>query len=163
SITGIIGVIGCMRYELSIVLPERDEEAVNLLGASLLFASAIGALTIPIVVVGRRPLLARLQAPVLARVIWLSPPIVFRRVVFLSLNYWISRSRRFGRLSVARVSSSATTSAVQVGAGLAGRASGPTLVSATVIGTAVSTAVLAGQILRDDRHLFRRSLAWSSI
>ena len=34
SITSIIGVLACLRYELSIVLPKTDEEAANLLGLS---------------------------------------------------------------------------------------------------------------------------------
>ena len=32
SITSILSVIACMRYELAIMLPESDEEAANLLG-----------------------------------------------------------------------------------------------------------------------------------
>ena len=37
SITGIIGVVACLRYELAIMLPKTDEEAANLLGISLFF------------------------------------------------------------------------------------------------------------------------------
>ena len=36
SITSIISVIACMRYEYSIMLPEYDEDAINLLGLSFL-------------------------------------------------------------------------------------------------------------------------------
>ena len=35
SITSIIGVIACMRYEMAIMLPKTDEEAANLLGLCL--------------------------------------------------------------------------------------------------------------------------------
>src|SRR5690554_2501445 len=47
SITGILGVIACMRYELAIMLPKTDEEAANLLGLSLLSVTVISALTVP--------------------------------------------------------------------------------------------------------------------
>ncbi len=49
SITGIIGVVACLRYELSIMLPKNDEEAANLLGLSLFFVlifTGISALNI---------------------------------------------------------------------------------------------------------------------
>lgn len=35
SLTGIPGVLACMRYELSIVLPDNDREAANLLRARM--------------------------------------------------------------------------------------------------------------------------------
>ena len=43
SIVGIVGVVACLRYELAIMLPKRDEEAANLLGLSLLPARAMNA------------------------------------------------------------------------------------------------------------------------
>jgi len=36
SMTGIVGVIVCLRYELAIMLPDSNEEAANILGVSLL-------------------------------------------------------------------------------------------------------------------------------
>ena len=36
SITAIIGVVACLRYEIAIMLPENHAEAVNILGVSLL-------------------------------------------------------------------------------------------------------------------------------
>ena len=35
SITGILGVVACLRYQLAIMLPKTDEDAANLLGVSL--------------------------------------------------------------------------------------------------------------------------------
>src|SRR5262245_3026619 len=36
SITTIIGVVACLRYEVTIMLPEDEEEGASLLGASVL-------------------------------------------------------------------------------------------------------------------------------
>ena len=41
SITSIIGVIACMRYEMAIMLPKTDEEAANLPGLCLLCVAVI--------------------------------------------------------------------------------------------------------------------------
>jgi O-antigen/teichoic acid export membrane protein len=52
SVTSILGVIVCLRYELSI-MPERDKDAANLLGVSLIFALLISMLTVPTICGGR--------------------------------------------------------------------------------------------------------------
>ena len=44
SITGIIGIIICLRYELAIVLPQDDDEGFSLLKLCLIFATIISIL-----------------------------------------------------------------------------------------------------------------------
>lgn len=160
SITSILGVIACLRYELAIMLPESDEEAANLLGVSLLFTVLITLLTVPAVWWGGAPLLGLLNASELGSYLWLIPPMVFVSGVFLALNYWNSRTRQFGRLSVARVSNSVTTIGGQLGFGFGGVAGGGTLIGAMVGGKALATAILGGQIWRDDVKLFLHSICW---
>jgi lipopolysaccharide exporter len=163
SITSIVGVIACMRYELAIMLPESDEEAVNLLGVSLLFTTLLSLLTVPLIWWGRDPLLRWLDAPELARYLWLTPPMVFFSGVFLALNYWNSRTKQFGRLSIARVSNSVATTSAQLGLGFTGFVSGGSLIGAMVGGKVLATAVLGGQIWRDDHGLFLRAIYQSEL
>ena len=163
SITGILGVIACLRYELAIMLPEKDEEAINLLGVSLVFAILIALLTMPIIYWGRGPILRWLNAPGLELYLWLVPVMIFIHGVFLGLNYWNSRTRHFGRLSIARVASSLTTTIGKLGFGYGGYATAGTMIGATVAGQAFATTVLGGQTWRDDRKLFYKSIRWREI
>lgn len=163
SITSILGVIACLRYELAIMLPESDEEAANLLGVSLLFTILISLLTVPVIWWGREPLLRWLNAPELGPYLWLVPPAVFLSGIFLALNYWNSRTKQFGRLSIARVTNSVAATTAKLGGGAAGYVTGGTLITATVGGKAIATAVLGGQIWRDDGRLFLRSISWQGI
>jgi lipopolysaccharide exporter len=158
SITSILGVIVCLRYELAIMLPESDEEAVNLLGVSLLFTLLISLLTIPVVWWGREPLMRWLNAPELGSYLWFVPLLVFISGIFLALNYWNSRTKHFGRLSVARVSSSVATTVAKLGFGFGGLATGGALIGSAVGGQALATMVLSGQIWRDDGKLFLRAI-----
>jgi len=160
SITGILGVIACLRYELAIMLPEKDEESANLLGVSLSFSILISLLTVPIIWFGKDPILRWLNAPGLAPYLWLVPIAVFLQGVFLALNYWNSRTRHFGRLSIARVISSFSTSLGKLGFGFAGYTTAGTMIGATVAGSAIATTVLGGQIWRDDRKIFLKSIRW---
>ena len=160
SITAIVGVIACMRYELAIMLPRDDGEAVNLLALCFLMVAIISSLTGIGLFFGGSVLLTLLQAPDLAPYLWLVPPFVFVSGVFLALNYWNSRTRLFGRLSIARITQAVTTTGTQLGAGLSGYVSGGSLIGASLAGSIVSTGVLGGQIWRDDRALLKRCVSW---
>lgn len=98
-----------MRYELAIMLPKTDEEAANLLGLCLLCVAVVSGLTVPALYFGGDALLSLLRAPGLEPYLILVPVFVFISGVFLALNYWNSRTKHFGRLSVARVTSSLAT------------------------------------------------------
>ncbi len=69
-------------------------------------------LAVPALYFGGDALLFLLRAPGLAPYLILVPPIVFISGVFLALNYWNSRTKRFGRLSVARVACQSPRSGV---------------------------------------------------
>lgn len=163
SITSIIGVLVCMRYELAIMLPKTEREAVNLLALSLISVVVVSGLTLLALFFAGNTLLSLLKAPGLAPYLILIPPFVFINGIFLALNYWNSRTRQYGRLSVARVTNSLTTTGTQLETGIAGYATGGSLISANLVGSLVSTAVLGGQIWRDDRTLLSSNLSWREI
>ncbi len=163
SITSVIGIVVCLRYELAIMLPEADEEAANLLALSLLLALGTSVATIPAVIFGGQFAARLLKAPALEGVLWAVPPTVLGAGVVVALNYWNSRARRFGRLSTSRVAASAMSTAVQLGAGWSGHANAGGLVASSLAGSAVSVGVLGSQVLRDDGAFFRRSVRWRGI
>ncbi|WP_343044902.1 oligosaccharide flippase family protein [Methanofollis tationis] len=153
SVTAIIAVIVCMRYEMAIMLPESDLEAANLLAGCLLVTCLISGLTLFFALNGDL-VAGMMNAPELARYLWLAAPSVFFSGVFLSLNSWNSRTKHFGRLSVATVASKVLATGTQLGAGAAGYATGGSLIAASVFGQIIATVALAGQIWREDRDIF---------
>jgi len=158
SIIGIIGVVACLRYELAIMLPERDEDAANLLAVSLGFVLVITGLSTILILFAGGPILGLLNAPDLKPYLWLVPLATLVNGGLLALKYWNLRTKQFGRLSVACVTSSVVGTGTKLGAGFAGRATGGSLISAGVIGSIVATLVLGGQIWQDDRCTFIKSI-----
>lgn len=158
SIAGIIGVLACLRYELSIMLPKTHEEAANLLGVSLFFVLIITGISALIIFFAGDVIVNLLNSPKLKKYLWLIPVSVFVSGTFLSLNYWNSRTKDFGRLSIVRVVSSVVTQITKLGAGFAGFVSGGVLIGTGILGQVVSTFVLGVQIWRDDRRLFKTSI-----
>lgn len=163
AIIGVIGGVACLRYHMAIMLPKRDEEAANLLGLSLFLAAFMSILLIPIIWVCQEPMLRLLNAPDLAPFIWLASPAVFLSGAFLALNYWNSRTKRYSRLSIARINASICSTGTQIGAGIAGYPTGGSIIGAGIIGSAVSTVVLGGQIWRDDNKIFRDGIRFDGM
>jgi lipopolysaccharide exporter len=83
SITSIIGVIACMRYEMAIMLPKTDEEAANLLGLCLLSVAVVIGLTMPALYFGGDALLSLRGAPGPGSYLILVSPFVFAGGCFL--------------------------------------------------------------------------------
>jgi O-antigen/teichoic acid export membrane protein len=159
SITGIIVTIACMRYELAIMLPKNDEEAVNLLVLSLSSVAIISLLTIPALYFGGDVILKLLGAPGLAPYLWFIPPFVFMSGIFLALRMWNLRTCHFTQLSVAQITNSAATTSTQVGAGLFGYATGGSLIGATLVGSFISLGYLGGQTWREDHAIIQKGFS----
>jgi len=155
SITGIIGVVACLRYDQSIMLPKEDEEAANLLGLSLLLAVLTGLITIFVIWLAKAPLLKLFNATALGKYLWLAPLAVFLIGSFASLNCWNSRRKRFGRLSISRVNGSICSVGAQIVAGLTEYSTGGSLIGGAIFGSAVSSFVLGWQIWIDDHKIFK--------
>lgn len=163
SITGILVVIVCLRYELAIVLPKSDEEAANIFGLSMLMVVLVSVATIPLLIILQQPIVQFLKAPQLGQFFWLIPPTLLISGTFLALNYWNTRTKQFKRLSIARISSSVSSTGTQLGAGFLGYASGGVLIYANIFGQLVSTSVLGMQIMRDHLSFFKKNISWKGM
>ena len=163
SITGILGVIVCLRYELAIVLPKSDEEAANIFGLCMLLVVVVSVITIPLLIILEQPLVQFLKAPQLGQFFWLIPPTLLISGTFLALNYWNTRTKQFKRLSIARISSSFSTTGTQLGMGFLGYTSGGVLIYANILGQLVSTCVLGIQIMRDHLSFFKQNISWKGM
>jgi len=145
------------------MIPESDEEAVNILGVSLLSVIFITSLSTLIIWLWSERIINLIHAPELKSYLWLIPVTIFVQGLFLALNYWNSRTKHFGRLSVAQIVTSLTTQATKLAAGVSGFVSGGVLIGTTVLGSTVATAMLGGQILRDDKKFFFDHIRWKDM
>ncbi len=156
SMTAIIGVVACLRYELAMMLPEHDEDAAHLLAVSLCSVLMITGISALCVIFSREFLVRLLKAPALSPYLWLLPLAVLLRGVFIALNYWNSRTKRFGRLSVTAMAQSAATNSAQLGMGIAGQTHAGGLIGSRMLGQAVSSVGLGWITWRADRRVFSR-------
>jgi len=158
AVTRILTQVSGLRYELAIMLPEKDEEAVNVAGLALSLVLITSVLLVPLTMLAGKPLAMRLHAAELIPYLWLIPISVFFAGEALVLNYWHSRQRHFGRISLSRLAQSATAVGVQLGAGYAETPSGGGLINGVIAGQATAALALAGAAWHAQGGYFRQHL-----
>ncbi len=157
--TRILTQVAGLRYELAIMLPKEDEEAINVAGLTLSLVLLTSVLLIPITMLLGKPLALWVNAADLIPYLWLLPVSVFFGGNLIALNYWHSRQRHFGRLSIVRLVQSSTAAGVQLGVGYAGTPSGGGLITGLISGQTVAAIALAGMGWRSMLPLARRALS----
>lgn len=150
SVLGIFAVVACWRYELAIVLPEKDEDAANLLVLSICICFGMAVLTLILVAIVRNPVANLLGAPELAPWLWFMPLSLLAAGLFQAFNYWSTRRKQFRRLAVRQITQSTVTATTQLGIGFAVRFGPGGLISGSIVGQLTATGRLAWQIWRDE-------------
>ena len=161
SVTGLLSMVVCWRYENAIVLPDSDEDAINAVGVSILCAVLTCGLTLILTAIGHRAMVRWLHGPELEPFLWFVPPFVLAWGVLASLKMWNTRKRRFLRVTSVELISTFCSIAFQITAGFLGRVGGGTMILAMMLGLLISTAFLFLQSWRECAQLFRQSLRLS--
>ncbi len=163
SLVGIISIVASLRYEYAIMLPDDDSDAINIFAICVIIAVAIsGVVGLALFFLGQS-LANLLKAPDLFPFLWIVPIGLLIQGLFDAFNFWNARTKHFGRLSIARVAASLTTSALPIFLAYTGRADTAVLVFSWVAGTFVFTFVLASQVLRDKRTIVLRQVKRSKL
>lgn len=149
SITTLISTFISSSYAFAIVLPEKDEDAVNILALSVLLAFGASAITLLSVWLFNAPLARLLGNPAVSRWLYFVPLSVFTVCVFQSLNYWATRRKQFALLATRQVTQSGVMIGTQAFSGLMQAGTGG-MVAGLIAGQGVATGLFAGSVLKED-------------
>ena len=163
AISGIVGAIACLRYDLAIMLPGQDIKALNLFAGSILSTALISLMCVVLIGMAGQHLLYIFNVEQFEEFIWLIPPMVFTIGTFSAGNYWYSRTKHFRRLAIIRVINSFASNSLKLAMGFAGGAGGGILVLATFIGQLISNVTLYIKIWNSDGQLFRNHFEFREI
>lgn len=114
SITSIVGVIANGRYELAIMLPEKDEDAINIAAVGFLFNIVISLLFLIVIILFKNPILGFFKAEALSFWIYLAPLTVFFIGLFNILNYANNRFKLYKDISKSNILKSIAGNFVQL-------------------------------------------------
>lgn len=166
GVAALLAVAATGRYEMAIVLPAEDGDAVDLLGLSLLLAAAVAVVSGLAVAAFHPGLLALLHAPALSGWLWLLPLGVLLMGMAQALGNWLNRKRAYRRIATSRIAQAVTTATFSIALARTGLGAGGLIVGA-ITGQAVGTLVLTvaawqgmrGSGLRASREGMRRQAA----
>lgn len=121
--TGIIAILSvgtCLRFDIAVPLPLKDEDGVAVVLLSLVIAAALNLVLLVAAALFSTTFAGWLGHPELAPYLWLVPVATFLAGAYSTLQFWFVRRKQFGQLAHNRVMQAAGSSATQIALGVAG-------------------------------------------
>ena len=153
SILGLIGIIATARYEIAIVLPKTDEDAINILVLSLGITIFLTFVISLLIIFFKDSILNLFNAQDLGNLLYFVPLSLLLVGFYNSFNYWSNRKKRFNNISNSRIAQSTGTGFGQVGFGVSGIFGG--MILGNIIGSIFSTTILIKNFLKNDTQLIK--------
>lgn len=120
GLASFIAIVATGRYELAIMLPEKETDAINLVALSLIIATCISLLSFFVVFVFNDYIISLLGVPEIANWLYLIPISVLLTGIFQSLNYWKNRQKQYKALAASKVGQSASAGLTNISLGTLG-------------------------------------------
>lgn len=110
SCLSVLSVICCFRYELAILIPKKNSDAVSLLKLSLIIASLFSILILIITVVFNKQLTFVLGADKIGFWLYFLGPMLLCAGITQAFTYWYNRNKNYKTISTLRVFQSSANS-----------------------------------------------------
>ena len=156
--TGIIAILSvgtCLRFDIAVPLPLKDEDGMAVVLLSLGIAAALNLVLLVAVALFSTTLAGWLGHPELAPYLWLVPVATFLAGAYSTLQFWFVRRKQFGQLARNRVMQAAGSSAAQITLGVAGIAPLGLLLGQLANG-GVGSIRLGWRLWRDEQETIGR-------
>src|SRR5579863_868189 len=162
TVVSFFSVLGGARYELAIMLPERDAEAANVLLLSVLALCGICGISFLLVALFHSDVARLLGDAQLGLWLWAAPLAIFVNALYSILCVWFGRVKRFRKTASTRVWQSLAIILGQL-AFLHFSRGGFALVGGWVLGQTVGTLILTARFLYDDGAFVWRARDWAMV
>ena len=165
SLTAIFGSIASMRYELAVMLPEDEEDAINIGALGIVVAGAISIALFVLVCIFCGPIShllsnEKVSSDQIAPWLFLVPFSVFLVGLFNVLNYVNNRRKHYRDIATAGVHKSLTLATTQISLGLLSVGAGG-LITGQFFGLIANTLRLSRTTLRIPN--LRSIINWKSM
>ena len=152
SITSIISIIATGRYELAITLPEKDEDAIQIVWLACILTILVSASVFVIVLFFGSYITSLLQNEKIQKWLYFIPLTVFFSGVYSTFKYWHNRKKKYSVLSKGRVVQTFNTGAINLGIGAINKGGVGGLVFGNLIGQFLSSLYMGFVFFKNDRQ-----------
>ena len=154
AIITIIGTIASGRYELAIILPKKEEDAINIFGLGILITIFITVLTTILVFVFNDSIVYLLNNQEMKYWLYLVPVSVFLAGCHNQLIYFNNRFKNFKELSNTLILKSSISAVVQLSCGFIRRGA-VGLISGQIFSQLVADISLSQIIVKNKNLLYK--------
>lgn len=155
AIVTIISIIATGRYELAIMLPKKDEDALNIMVLSIGISLFVSLLFFGIILIFHTEILGLLGNTELSSWLYFIPISVFLTSIYQSLRLWLNRKSKYKEMSVVSVSQSAVTVGSNLSLGL-GKFGNGGLIIGHMIGQFVAVLMTGKAVTKESKTLFKK-------
>lgn len=152
AVCGMISTVSTARYELAIMLPQDEENAMNIVALSIGIASAVSIVLLVVITAFNSQITALLGKNEISNWLYFIPFSIFLTAVYQSLNYWANRKCQYRRMATSRIVQSIGVGSSQFAGGLTGTGS-TGLIAGSLFGQVLATLQLAKLTLTGERAL----------
>lgn len=147
AITAIMGSVANGRYELAIMLPTEDDDAINIAAMGLLIATVLSVVLFFPAIFLNDYITEKLDNQFIGFWLYFVPPVVWLLGLYNILNYLNNRKKSYKDMAKATVYKSVAQAAVQLGIG-AVKATASGLISGQIVSNLVANTRLALNVKR---------------
>ena len=118
SAVAIMSVAACLRLEIAIPIPEKDEDAANLLTLALIFCTLISAISGLALYLFGAEILSLLKQPKLKPYFWMLPLGIWLTSSYTAIQFWATRRKKFSAIATTRMTQTLGSICTQLVIGL---------------------------------------------
>ena len=148
AITAIFGTIANARYELAIMLPKKDEDAINIFALGFIITCFISLILLILVVIFNSYFTKLLGKEEISFWLYFMPITVFFSGLFNILNYFNNRKKNYKDLRNATILKSIILAIIQLSVGFV-KAGASGLISGSIVSNMFANMKLARNILKN--------------
>lgn len=153
SIIAILGVLATGRYELAIMLPEKDEDALNIVYISLIIALFISSITLIAIIIFNSEFAKFLGNSLISTWLYMAPLSVLFMGINQTFNYWNNRKKYYHHLGNSRITQSLSASFLQYLGGMNIIFKNGGLIIGYVIGQFMAAVFLSLYFLKNRQNI----------
>ena len=151
SVALIGTVIATGRYELAILLPNKDSDALNIVVLSIIISVLMSFISLLIVFIFNSQITVFLGNPEVSNWLYFTPVAILMSGIYQSFNYWLTRKKLYNKIAANRVIQNSATGLTSIGMGLANFGGGG-LILGGIFGQTIATIIFSGTIWENNKE-----------
>lgn len=154
SLLGFISVAACLRFDVSVPIPELDADAANLLALALLFGVIFSGVASILVFFFPIQISTLIGNKEIRPYLWLVPLGVFFASSYSSMQFWATRKKAFRAIAMTRMTQALGGVSAQGAMGLAGIAPFGLLLG-HIVSSGAGSLGLVRKAIREDKEAIK--------